>query len=73
MTQSDHDQPENDRDVSGTPDDSSEPDYRQLGDEGNPFARPEAKAPANPLALAEDGAAPDERALDPNEDDQLHD
>jgi hypothetical protein len=55
-----------------TKDPADEPSYAQLGDEGNPFARPEAKAPENPDALAEDGAAPDERALDPHEDDDLH-
>jgi hypothetical protein len=38
----------------------------------NPYARPPAKLPGNPNALAEDGAAPDERALDPFEDDDLH-
>ncbi len=50
----------------------NDPTSRQRGEEDDPFARPAAKPPANPNALAEDGAAPDERALDPYEDDDLH-
>jgi hypothetical protein len=38
----------------------------------DPFARKKPKPAARPEALAEDGRAPDERALDPFTDDDLH-
>ncbi|MES2169393.1 MAG: hypothetical protein V4479_01540 [Actinomycetota bacterium] len=38
----------------------------------DPFARKKPKPAPRPNALAEDGRAPDERALDPYADDDLH-
>jgi hypothetical protein len=38
----------------------------------DPFARRKPKPAPRPNALADDGRAPDERALDPFPDDDLH-